>query len=194
MQKKPSLFLDRDGVINQRIPGGYVTHAADFVPERGAMQALSLLNVHFHRIVVVTNQAGIGKGLMDETDLQAVHQKMLVLTAAAEGRIDRVYFCPHRPDASCNCRKPATGMALQAQADFPDIMFTNAWMVGDSSSDMKMGQALGMTTVLISGKLEEVEQLAALAVDHRFESLLAFAEFWVKVSAPETTLQNPYPR
>ena len=172
------LFLDRDGVLNRRIPGGYVTQPADFIPEQGAMQALGLLRDSFHRIVVVTNQAGIGKGLMDETDLQAVHQKMLALAAAAGGRIDGVYYCPHHPTDGCACRKPATGLALQAQANFPDLDFANAWLVGDSASDMQMGQMLGMKTVLIAGKFEEAKQLAAMAVDYRFESLLEFAEFY----------------
>jgi D-glycero-D-manno-heptose 1,7-bisphosphate phosphatase len=178
MQQKPSLFLDRDGVLNRRIPGSYITHPVDFVPEQGAMQALGLLNELFHRIVVVTNQAGIGKGLMTEPDLQAIHQKMRALAAAAGGRIDGLYFCPHSPDANCDCRKPAQGLALQARADFPDIDFSKAWMVGDSVSDMQLGQSLGMKTVLIAGKFEETEQLAAMAVDHRFESLLAFAEYF----------------
>lgn len=178
MQNLPSLFLDRDGVLNRRIPGSYITDPADFVPERGAMQALGLLNNHFQHIVVITNQAGIGKGLMQETDLQAIHQKMLALAAATGGRIDRIYFCPHLPTAGCACRKPATGMALQAKTDLPEIDFSTAWMVGDSLSDMLLGQVLGMTTVLISGKFEEAGQLAALEVDHRFESLLEFAMFY----------------
>ncbi|TNE66198.1 MAG: HAD family hydrolase [Bacteroidetes bacterium] len=175
MEKKPSLFLDRDGVINRRIPGSYIADPADFVPEPGALEALKHLNNHFGHIVVVTNQAGIGKGLMTEVDLGAVHQKMRALVAAAGGRIDKIYFCPHRPEAGCACRKPGTGMAEQAKADFPDIDFARSWIVGDSASDMRLGQALGMKTVLIAGKFEEAEKLAALEVDHRFDSLLDFA-------------------
>ncbi len=185
MPTLPTLFLDRDGVLNRRIPGGYITDPVDFVPERGAMQALAALCPFFQRIVVVTNQAGIGKGLMTASDLEAVHRKLLALAAAAGGRIDRVYHCPHPPSDNCTCRKPATGMALQAQADFPDIDFKNSWMVGDSSSDMHMAQTLGMTTVLIDGKFEEADLLKTLEVDYRFTSLLEFANtlsetgFWV---------------
>lgn len=175
MTPKPTLFLDRDGVINRRTPGDYIRRPEDFVFESGVLQALSVLNQHFGRIVVVTNQAGIGKGLMTEADLAAVHRFMLAGIEQAGGRVDRVYYCPHRAEMNCGCRKPAVGMALQAQADFPDIRFEQAWMVGDSLSDMQFGQALGMKTILIAGKNEDAEALAAFSVDERFDSLLAFA-------------------
>ncbi|MBK6933325.1 MAG: HAD family hydrolase [Saprospirales bacterium] len=177
MNKLPALFLDRDGVINRRVPGDYIRQPADFIPQTGALEALRLLAGRFGRIVVVTNQAGVGKGLMDERDLEAVHRKMLALAQAAGGRIDGVYVCPHRPGSGCTCRKPATGMALQALADFPDIDVAHSWMVGDSVSDMQLGYAMGMKTALITGKSEESEALAALLVDCRFESLLDFAQF-----------------
>jgi D-glycero-D-manno-heptose 1,7-bisphosphate phosphatase len=174
---KPALFLDRDGVINRRIPGDYVRRPEDFVFENGVLEALRQMSNHFGRIVVVTNQAGIGKGLFAAADLAAVHRKMLDEVGQAGGRMDRVYHCPHRSDMGCPCRKPAIGMAMQAQADFPDINFENAWMVGDSRSDMQFGQALGMKTALIAGKDEEADALAVFPVDGRFDSLLTFAVF-----------------
>lgn len=177
MNNKPTLFLDRDGVINRRSPGDYIKHPTEFVPESGALEAIRLLSPYFDRIIVVTNQAGIGKGLMDESDLEAIHNKMIALIAAAGGRVDRVYYCPHLPDAGCTCRKPATGMALAAREDFPDIDFSHSWMVGDSASDIQLGQHLGMKTVLIAGKFEDTEALESLMVDCRFESLLEFAVF-----------------
>lgn len=178
MPTLPTLFLDRDGVLNERTPGDYVKHPDAFIPTAGVFEALALLSRLFGRIVVVTNQAGVGRGLMTEAQLLAVHQKMLDLTAAAGGRIDRAYYCPHRSDAGCGCRKPAPGMALQAQADFPDIDFRQAWMVGDSASDIEFGQRLGMNTALITGKEEETDLLAGMAIDLRFDSLLAFARHW----------------
>lgn len=174
---QPSLFLDRDGVINRRTVGDYIRRPADFEFEPGALEALRLLAGFFGRIVVVTNQAGVGKGLMRGADLAAVHRKMLAQVQRAGGRIDRVYHCPHPPDAGCGCRKPATGMALQAQADFPDIRFEHAWIAGDSLSDMQFGQALGMKTALIAGKTEETRVLSGLAVTERFASLREFSEF-----------------
>lgn len=175
MENRPALFLDRDGVINRRAPGDYVKHPDEFIPEAGMPGAMRLLAAYFGRIIVVTNQSGIGKGLMTQQDLLRVHEKMLEIIQAAGGRIDRIYYCPHRPDAGCKCRKPATGMALQAKSDFPEIDFPGAWIAGDSVADMALGQALGMKTVLITGKKEEAAQLAEMDIDSRFPSLLAFA-------------------
>lgn len=186
-----TLFLDRDGVVNERMPNDYVKHPDAWVPTEGLGEALQLLSIHFQRIVIVTNQAGIGKGLMTEADLAAVHARMFAVAHAAGGRIDRVYHCPHRSDAGCSCRKPATGMAWLAVVDFPDIDFAQAWMVGDSGSDMQFGQALGMRTVLIAGKSEERFALATLPVDFRFDSLLAFARFLGRPTASQAIRPCP---
>lgn len=174
---KPTLFLDRDGVLNLRPPDDYVKTPAEFVPAPGAADAVALLAGHFARIVVVTNQAGIGKGRMSAADLEAVHAVLRDVVARAGGRIDGIYHCPHRQEEGCDCRKPSVGMALQAQRDFPDIDFAQAWMVGDSASDMAFGQSLGMKTVLIAGKFEEADLLAEMDVDYRFASLATFARF-----------------
>jgi histidinol-phosphate phosphatase family protein len=173
-----TLFLDRDGVINHRIPGDYVRTPETFRPMEGLGEAMQLLAGKFDRIFVVTNQAGIGKGLMTEMDLHAVHRRMLDIVEAAGGRVDRVYHCPHRSELACTCRKPATGMAWKALADFPEIDFENAWMVGDSLSDMQFAERLGVNSVLIRGKLEEVDRLSEQKIDHRFDSLLEFAQ-WI---------------
>lgn len=174
----PTLFLDRDGVINVRTPGDYVKTPAEFQSVEGLGEAMRLLAGKFGRIIVVTNQAGIGKGLMSEIELHSVHQKMFELVEAAGGRIDRAYRCPHRPDAGCTCRKPRTGMAWTALADFPDIDFEDAWMVGDSISDMEFAETLGFRSVLIRGKIEELEKISRMKIDFRFDSLLEFAR-WV---------------
>lgn len=182
MEPQPALFLDRDGVINRRTPGDYVKNPSGFIPEPRAFEAIRLLNSHFRPIVVVTNQAGIGKGVMTETELAAVHAHLLELSAAAGAHIDALYHCPHRPDAGCPCRKPAPGMAFQARADFPEIEFSRAWMVGDSASDMEFGHSLGMKTVLITGKMEETALLKTMQIDYRFASLRDFAGFVEKAS------------
>lgn len=174
----PTLFLDRDGVLNVRRPSDYIKSVQDFLPSPGLEEAMRLLASAFGRIVVVTNQAGIGKGIMSELELGSIHQKMIQMVQAAQGRIDQVYFCPHRSNEGCTCRKPATGMAWKALADFPDIDFEDAWMVGDSASDMAFGQSLGMRTVLITGKIEDIAALSVLPIHHRFDSLLAFARWY----------------
>lgn len=177
LSKKNTLFLDRDGVINIRPPGDYVKNLQEWSFEAGVLEAMPLLAPLFSPIVVVTNQAGVGKGLMSATDLSVIHAHMCSEIEKVGGRIDRVYFCPHLSTEKCACRKPATGMALQALRDFPEINFDLAWMVGDSASDMKLGQQMGMKTVLVPGKFEEAAQLAVMKVDFRFENLLDFARY-----------------
>ncbi len=173
-----TLFLDRDGVINVRIPGEYVRTPEEFVLVDGFSEAMARLAECFDCIVVVTNQAGIGKGLMTEADLSNVHAKLYTYTNLAGGRIDGIYYCPHTKNAGCDCRKPAPGMAWQAKADFPAIDFQHAWMVGDSVADLLFGQGLGMQTILITGKAEEIELVATLPTDAHFDSLLDCARFF----------------
>ncbi|MBN8684322.1 MAG: HAD family hydrolase [Chitinophagales bacterium] len=173
----PFLFLDRDGVLNVRPPGDYVKTPEAFIPVPGLAEALAQLHLVFARIFVVTNQAGIGKGLMTEADLARVHDKLQQLAAEAGVALDAIYYCPHRREEKCACRKPATGMGLQAKAAFPEINFSESWMVGDSLSDIAFGQALGMRTALIEGKAEEAEAAAAIQTEGRFPDLPAFARF-----------------
>ncbi len=144
-----TLFLDRDGVINRRIYGGYVQQPDDFVFLPGVLESLKILRHLFGRIVVVTNQQGIGKGIMDEARLQAVHRKMLAEVKKAGGNIDAVYYCPDLADKPDNCRKPSPFLALKAQKQFPEIDFGKSIMVGDAPSDMAFGKSLGMFTVLV---------------------------------------------
>lgn len=145
-----TLFLDRDGVINTRRPGDYVKQWAEFEFLPGAKEALALLKHRFARIVVVTNQQGIGKGLMTVQDLLGIHQQMQREIVVAGGRLDAVYFCPDLETDSSDCRKPRPGMAHRAQAQFPEIDFTKSVMVGDSESDMEFGLRLGMHCIYVS--------------------------------------------
>jgi len=167
------IFLDRDGVINRRIPGGYVQYWSDFSFLPGALSALASLAEHFTYLFVVTNQQGIGKGLMTEEDLQRVHQKMRRAIEQGGGRIDAIYFCGKLKTDPDNCRKPKPAMGLQAKAAFPQLRLERCLMVGDSHSDMVFGRGLGMTNVLIEGKEEEVQQLGTDShlYDYRFDSL-----------------------
>jgi histidinol-phosphate phosphatase family protein len=175
-----TLFLDRDGVINVRTPGDYVKTLEEFIFEHKAPEAISQLTPYFNRIVVLTNQSGIGKGLMTELQLNSVHSVLLASVRTAGGRIDGIYFCPHRPDAGCACRKPAIGLALQAQADFPEIHFRDSWLVGDSVCDMELARALGARAVLIEGKTEEAARLAEMPLHHRFDTLWDFAQWYAE--------------
>ncbi len=172
-----TLFLDRDGVINEREEGGYITKIDDFSFIPGTIKAIEKLSNIFGRIVVVSNQAGIGKGLMTEKQLLLVHKHMLKTIDLLDGRIDKIYYCPDKPDAQSPNRKPETGMAMQAKADFPEIDFSRSVIVGDSISDMEFGARLGMVKVLIDGKGEDVSDVKP---DFQFDSLKNFADMVVK--------------
>jgi D-glycero-D-manno-heptose 1,7-bisphosphate phosphatase len=168
-----TLFLDRDGVINSRVAGEYISDWDDFDFIPGSIKAIEKFSDIFGRIVVVTNQAGIGKGLMTEKQLHEVHRQFLKTIDLLDGRIDKIYYCPDKPDSKSPNRKPETGMAMQAKADFPEIDFSKSVIVGDSISDMEFGKRLGMTLVFIEGKKEDP---SVFAPHFTFKTLKAFAD------------------
>ena len=168
-----TLFLDRDGVINRRIRGGYVCEWEEFEFLHGVLDALALLNSRFQRIFVVTNQQGIGKGLMTESDLAQIHDRMYESIRESGGRLDAIYYCPSLARQDDFRRKPGPGMALQAKNEFPEIAFTRSIMVGDTVSDMEFGRALGMKTVWIQN--EDGEAPPSEMADAAFPSLFHFA-------------------
>ncbi len=166
-----TLFLDRDGVINERLVGDYVKIPEEFSFIAGVPEAISSLSKVFGRIIIVTNQQGIGKGLMKEQDLELIHNNMMKGIEDAGGRISKIYHCPHLERDKSSLRKPNTGMALQAQKDFPGINFNKSVMVGDGLHDMEFGRRLGMLCVLIS---EATDMPRNGLWDYQFESLFAF--------------------
>lgn len=185
--KEWTLFLDRDGVINQRLPNRYVEYWKDFEFTYRCLDAIKLFKGYFDTIVVVTNQQGIGKGLMKKEQLESLHDKMISEIKNHGGDINKAYYCPGLRENNPPCRKPNTGMGWQAKKDFPTIDFQKAIMVGDSFSDMEFGWQLGMKTIFIEGKEEENERTANIPVDGRFENLWQLAEF---LDDPETELMN----
>jgi D-glycero-D-manno-heptose 1,7-bisphosphate phosphatase len=145
-----ALFLDRDGVINRQIVGDYVRNLSQLELFPGAMDAIVRLGKWFRYVMVVTNQQGIGKGLMSATDVAEIHNYIIREVQAAGGRIDRIYCCPSLDTAGDPSRKPGIGMGLQAKTDFPDIDFSRSLMIGDSSSDMLFAERLGMQRIFIT--------------------------------------------
>lgn len=165
-----TLFLDRDGVINERLPGDYIKSVGEFRFLPGVINAVSRLSAIFGRIIIVTNQQGIGKGLMTENDLELIHRMMVEQIAAAGGLVDAVFHCPHKAEDACSCRKPATGMFDQARQLFPDIDPSRSVMVGDTRSDLRFARNCGMYAVQVG---EEV--LAGEPADAYASSLSSFA-------------------
>lgn len=149
VSKEWTLFLDRDGVINKKIEKDYVKCWDQFIFLDQVLEALSYFTSIFGRIIVVTNQKGVGRGLMSETDLIKIHDKMTKIINENHGKIDKIYYCTSLKDTS-NCRKPNTGMGINAKNDFPNINFNKSIMVGDSDTDIEFAKQLGMRSVLLS--------------------------------------------
>jgi D-glycero-D-manno-heptose 1,7-bisphosphate phosphatase len=146
------VFLDRDGTLNVKRPrGSYVAHPDQLELLPGAAAAVARLNRAGLRTCLVTNQRGIALGLMSNADLDAVHERLVALLGAEGGRLDAIYACPHE-EGQCSCRKPAPGLLLRAQAEQPEIDFARSVIVGDAATDMQVGRALGLHTVMIAGE------------------------------------------
>lgn len=170
MTNKPTLFLDRDGVINVQEPGKYVNSVEDFVFADGALDALRILSGVFGKIIVVSNQQGVARGFLTMDGLNEIYGHMLEQIDKAGGRIDHIYTCTEMEPS--NCRKPNTGMALRARWDYPEIDFFHSVMVGDFISDMQFGAHLGMVNVFIA---QEFTLDQVIVVDFCYDSLYAFA-------------------
>ncbi len=168
-----TLFLDRDGVINEEVVGSYVTSWEEFQFCPGALDALARLSSVFGRLVVVTNQRGVGRGVMTMESLREIHKNMRTEIVDNGGRIDRIYAATAVSDEDHN-RKPNTGMGLQSREDFPQIDFRKSVMVGNSISDMEFGKRLGAHTVFLttkSGPYTDKEEL----IDEQFPDLLSWS-------------------
>lgn len=166
-----TLFLDRDGVINKKLDDDYVKHWIEFEFIDGVHNALKYVNKLFGKIVVVTNQQCIGKGIIRVEDLELIHKNMVYEINYSGGKIDKVYFSPYLASDNHPTRKPGIGMALQAKTDFPEIDFSKSIIVGDSMSDMAFGRNAGMTTVFISDT-----PTTDKTIDYQFTSLVEFSK------------------
>lgn len=168
-----TLFLDRDGVINYEKDGDYIYHPVEFVFYEGAVQALQICSRIFKRLIIVTNQKGVEKGLMTLANLQDVHSHMIQELGKAGVRLDEIFFCTALDNDHPN-RKPQPGMALLAQAQFPDIDFSRSVMVGNNLSDMYFGRNAGMHTVFLQTTSPD-QPIPHPAIDLAFKDLLNFA-------------------
>ena len=174
INKDWTLFLDRDGVINEEKNEDYIRNWNEFQFYDFSLEALSILSQKFNTIVITTNQKGIGKGLMSHEDLASIHQNMLANIEKHGGRIDHIFYCADLDNNSPN-RKPQAGMALQAKQVFPKIQFDQSVMVGNRISDMHFGRNAGMHTIFVATTHPETP-FPDPAIDLRFDNLLAFAK------------------
>ena len=174
-----SLFLDRDGVINHDKDNDYIRNADEFRMYEDTLSALATLSKIFPRIVIVTNQKGVGRGLMTENDLHSIHHLLVSEVNRTGGRIDHIYYCTDLSNDSPN-RKPNPGMAFQAKQDFPAIDFSKSIIVGNRLSDMEFGRNAGMFTVFVATTHPETPYPDS-RIDLRLNSLFEFSEACEKV-------------
>lgn len=151
-QQKPEeeiklIILDRDGVINED-SDEYIKSPEEWKPIKGSLEAIAKLNKHGYTVAVVTNQAGVGRGLFDETTLNAIHEKMQQSLLEHGGEIDKIIYCPHHPDDHCDCRKPNIGMFLKLKTHYHHT-FSDVMYIGDSYKDIEVARTLGITPVLV---------------------------------------------
>src|SRR5450756_2364763 len=136
------IILDRDGVINSD-SDLFIKSPAEWLPLPGSLEAIARLNQAGYRVVVATNQSGVGRGLFDMTTLNAIHDKMHKAVNQLGGRIDAVFFCPHAQDAGCACRKPQPGMLLEIAERF-NVALAGVPAIGDSLRDLQAASAAGV--------------------------------------------------
>jgi histidinol-phosphate phosphatase family protein len=178
-----TLFLDRDGVINERLPDDYVKSWNQFRFIDGVLDAMRIFSEKFSRILVVTNQQGIGKGLMTESELEQIHGLMQQSVTEAGGRIDKIYCSPFLASANHFSRKPSVGMGLKAKREFKDISFRKSIMAGDSLSDLIFGKRLGMKTILIGDPM--LARANPHLTDFVFPDLFTFASSLADLHPPK---------
>ena len=164
------VILDRDGVINYD-SDHFVKSAAEWKPIPGSLEAIARLTQAGYKVVVATNQSGIGRGLFDMDTLNAMHDKMHRAVHAFGGRIDAIFYCPHAADTNCDCRKPKPGMLLRIANCF-NTDLTGVFAVGDSLRDLQAAVAAGTQPVLVlTGKGEATQSAEGLP-----EGTLIFAD------------------
>jgi D-glycero-D-manno-heptose 1,7-bisphosphate phosphatase len=173
------VFLDRDGVLNRKLPeGAFVTGWEQFQWLPGAVEAIVRMKRAGMTVILVSNQRGIALGLFTNGELDLVHSNMRAHLAQHGARLDAIYYCPHDV-GECQCRKPDIGLFEQAREDFPQAAAHNSVVIGDSLSDIQAGQRMGMKTIFIQGEADRQKagaEVAAGSADAVAGSLLQAVE------------------
>ena len=155
------IILDRDGVINYD-SDQFIKRPEEWIPIPGSLEAIARLCQSDYRVVVTTNQSGVGRGLFDMRTLNAIHDKMHKAVALAGGRIDAIFFCPHAAEADCPCRKPKTGMLEEIAARY-DVNLQGVPAVGDSLRDLISAAKVGARPILVlTGKGSKTQEKGGL--------------------------------
>lgn len=174
------IILDRDGVINHD-SDNYIKSVDEWLPIEGSIQAIANLYRHGYKIVVATNQSGLSRGYYTELDLQAMHTKMCDLVKDAGGEIEGIFYCPHKPEDQCECRKPKPGLLNDIETTY-DINLHDAYFVGDSLKDIQAAMTKGCQPILVkTGKgpitLEAIKDKSQYAHVRIFNDLADFTAY-----------------
>jgi D-glycero-D-manno-heptose 1,7-bisphosphate phosphatase len=168
------VMVDRDGVINED-SDGYIKSVAEWRPIAGSLEAIGALTRGGYQVAVVTNQSGVGRGLFDEATLAAIHRHMLAAVRAAGGELAGIYYCPHTPDADCDCRKPRPGLFRNLEREL-GLSVRGAPYIGDKVSDVEAAEAAGARPILVrTGRGVAAEVAAAARGVAVFDNLSAAA-------------------
>tara|TARA_B100002003_G_scaffold84052_1_gene78496 strand:- start:75 stop:644 length:570 start_codon:yes stop_codon:yes gene_type:complete len=151
------VILDRDGVINED-SSAHIKSVEEWVPISGSLEAIASLHRAGFRVTVASNQSGLGRQLFDEFALANIHHKLCSMAEEAGGFVDGIFYCPHRPDDGCSCRKPGTGLLEQIEREY-SCSLSNCYFVGDSLKDIQAARAYGLRPVLVrTGNGAQTEQ------------------------------------
>jgi len=152
--KRPAVFIDRDGTINEQM--GYVNHISRFVLLPGTAEGIRLLNRHQYLAIIVSNQSGVARGYFPMELIDRVHAHMKDLLAKEGANIDGIFFCPHYPrgnvpeySVECDCRKPRTGLVQKACEEF-DIDMKNSYVIGDRCSDIELAERSNLQGIMVT--------------------------------------------
>lgn len=178
-----AIFLDRDGVINACPPERYLRRWSEFSFLPGSCEAIRALSRSAYRLLVISNQSGVGQGLVSRQALDEITRRMIAAIRAQGGRIDGVLYCPHRETDGCDCRKPRRGLIDQADRQHP-LDLPHSVIIGDDPNDLALGRAVGCRTVLVLSGRTPPEVAARLAPppDHLCRDLQAAAR-WILARA-----------
>ena len=177
------VIVDRDGVINHESEA-YIKSPEEWIPIQGSLEAIAKLNKAGHRVVIATNQSGVGRGYYSIETLHKIHDAMQRALARVGGHIDRIYYCPHAPDDHCRCRKPQPGLLLDIAADYPDD-FNSAIFVGDSWRDLQAAEAVNIQAVLVRTGNGNVTVSGGLKDISVYDDLAAFVDSFLKTTSPD---------
>ncbi|MDH5487036.1 MAG: D-glycero-beta-D-manno-heptose 1,7-bisphosphate 7-phosphatase [Gammaproteobacteria bacterium] len=178
------VILDRDGVINHD-SDNYIRSAEEWVPIPGSLEAIARLHREGYKIIVATNQSGVGRGLFDMDTLGRIHVKMLEAVRAKGGEIDAIFFCPHKPEDNCGCRKPQPGL-FQEIAERLKVNLNGVYAVGDAERDVAAARLVSARPVLVrTGKGKRtLRKNKALVNVPVFDDLAGFTDAFLTGKLP----------